>query len=376
MDASTQPSYVSARSSKASTCSSARRKRLRQAQIDAEEAKFEAQLTFEQDMIEAKAEEERLEAEAKAEAKRLEAKQRIQKKEIRLKFAMSRAEASVKSATLEAESDNGLLDTSSMGSAKPITGARKFANVPARLAKPSTSYGNPFQVTSNELAIHQVLHTEETPSHDEVGRMSTLRPTASAFTPTRYNESDKRNTSDMQDIPGAPTKIATGQNEPQTRSRSLDVFKNRPISQSVPSDYQRDMMMLVGMIEENRSMTQRSTLPRREFDGNPLQYFVFMKGFKETIQSHIADPALQLRYLIDMCVGEAHETIKGCIWVDLPEEGLRQAFTALGNQFGRREDVVAAHLQSLFQGHQLKGNEKDLRKLYNDMSNCRRVLEA
>ncbi|CAK8685771.1 unnamed protein product [Clavelina lepadiformis] len=163
MDASTQPSYVSARSSKASTCSSARRKRLRQAQIDAEEAKFEAQLTFEQDMIEAKAEEERLEAEAKAEAKRLEAKQRIQKKEIRLKIAMSCAEASVKRATLEAESDDDLLDTSSMGSAKPITGARKFANVPARLAKPSTSYGNPFQVTSNELAIHQVLHTEETP---------------------------------------------------------------------------------------------------------------------------------------------------------------------------------------------------------------------
>ena len=58
MDASTQRSYVSARSSKVSTCSSSRRKRLRQARIDAEQAKFEAQLTFEQDMIEAKAEEE------------------------------------------------------------------------------------------------------------------------------------------------------------------------------------------------------------------------------------------------------------------------------------------------------------------------------
>ncbi|CAK8692171.1 unnamed protein product [Clavelina lepadiformis] len=85
MDASTQPSYVSARSSKASTCSSARRKRLRQAQIDAEQAKFEAQLTFDQDMIEAKAEEERLEAETKrleAEAKRLEA----EAKNLRLKL--------------------------------------------------------------------------------------------------------------------------------------------------------------------------------------------------------------------------------------------------------------------------------------------------
>ncbi|CAK8696687.1 uncharacterized protein LOC143444298 [Clavelina lepadiformis] len=51
MDASTQRSYVSARSSKVSTCSSGRRKRLRQAQIDAEQAKLEAKLIFEQDMI-------------------------------------------------------------------------------------------------------------------------------------------------------------------------------------------------------------------------------------------------------------------------------------------------------------------------------------
>ena len=264
-----------------------------------------------------------------------------------------------------------------MESAKPITGAGKFANVPARLEKPSTTYGNPFQITSNKLAMHQVLHAEETTRSDEVGGMSTLGPTANAFTPTRYNESDKRSTSDMQDIPVAPTRIATGQSKPQTRSRSPDVFNERPISQSASFDQQRDMMALVDMIEETKSMMQRSTLPRRElekFDGNPLQYFVFMKGFKETIQSHIADPAQQLRYLIDMCVGEAHETIKGCIWVGPPEEGLRQAFAVLGNQFGRREDVVAAHLQSLFQGPPLKGNEKDIRKLYNDMSNCRRVL--
>ncbi|XP_076810887.1 uncharacterized protein LOC143453439 [Clavelina lepadiformis] len=392
-DASTRRSSVSARSSRSSACSSARRKRLLQAQIEAEEARLEAQLVFEQDMVEAKAEEERLEAEAKAEAKRLEAeakaeakrleaKQRIQKNQISLKIAMSRAEASVKRAALEAEYDDDLLDASSVGSSKSNTGAEKIAP-PASLAKPSTSYGNPFQVTSNARTIHQVPHAQETPRADEAGRMSRLRPTANAFTPTGYNELDKGNTYDMhswrKDIPVAPTKIAAGQNKLHAHSRPLDVFQEGPISQSAPSDHQRDMMMLVGMIEENRSMMRRSTLPRRElekFEGNPLHYFVFMKGFKETIQSHIADPTQQLRYLIDMCIGEAHESIKGCIWVDPPEEGLRQAFTVLEDLFGRREDVVAAHLQSLFQGPQLKGDEKDLRKLYNDMSNCRRVLEA
>ncbi|XP_076802125.1 uncharacterized protein LOC143446395 [Clavelina lepadiformis] len=111
MDASTRRSSEPARSSRASACSSARRKRLLQAQIEAEEAKLEAQLALEQDMVEAKAEEERLEAEAKAEAKRLEAeakaeakrleaeekaeakrlevKQRIQKKQISLNCNVS-----------------------------------------------------------------------------------------------------------------------------------------------------------------------------------------------------------------------------------------------------------------------------------------------
>ena len=68
---------------------------------------------------------------------------------------MSRAEASVKRAALEAEYDDDLLNASSVGSARSNTGAEKFADVPARLAKPSTSYGNPFQVTSNELTIHE-----------------------------------------------------------------------------------------------------------------------------------------------------------------------------------------------------------------------------
>ncbi|XP_076809379.1 uncharacterized protein LOC143452335 [Clavelina lepadiformis] len=327
VDASTRRSSVSARSSRASTCSSTRRKRLLQAQIEAEEARLEAQLVFEQDMVEAKAEEERLEAEAKAEAKRLEveakrlaaeveakrlaaeveakrleaeveakrleaeveakrleaeveakrleaeveakrleaeakaeakrleAKQRIQKKRISLKIAMSRAEASVKRAALEAEYDDDLLNASSVGSSRSNTGADKFADVTAILAKPSTSYGNPFQVTPNELTIHQVPHAEETPRADEAGRISRLRPTANAFTPTGYNEPDKGNTYDMhswrKDIPVAPTKIAAGQNKLHARSRPLDVFQDGPISQSAPSDHQRDMMMLVGMIEEN-----------------------------------------------------------------------------------------------------------------------------
>ncbi|CAK8682200.1 unnamed protein product [Clavelina lepadiformis] len=80
---------------------------------------------------------------------------------------MSRADASVQRAALEAESDDDLLDTSSLASPKPITGARKFANVPEGLAKSSTTYGNPYQVTCNKLATHEV-HAEETPRPDEI----------------------------------------------------------------------------------------------------------------------------------------------------------------------------------------------------------------
>ena len=58
------------------------------------------------------------------------------------------------------------------------------------------------------------------------------------------------------------------------------------------------------------------TMPKRNlpvFDGDPLQYFGFLKRFDEIVLKQISEPPLQLEYLIDMCVGKAADAVRSCI---------------------------------------------------------------
>jgi len=73
---------------------------------------------------------------------------------------------------------------------------------------------------------------------------------------------------------------------------------------------------------------QGFTLPKRTlrtFDGNPLDYYGFIKSFNATIREQVTKPASQLEYLIDMCTGKAREAIKHLSIVTPPSLGMNQA---------------------------------------------------
>ena len=46
------------------------------------------------------------------------------------------------------------------------------------------------------------------------------------------------------------------------------------------------------------------------FDGNPLNYFLFMKTFENRVEKSNEDDILRLQLLIQYCTGKATETIK------------------------------------------------------------------
>ena len=82
---------------------------------------------------------------------------------------------------------------------------------------------------------------------------------------------------------------------------------------------------------------QGFSLPKRSvptFNGNPLEYFAFTKSFQETILDQVANPASQLQYLSEMCVGKAREVIKSCSVLSPASAGLRQALDLFEN-FGQ-----------------------------------------
>ena len=81
------------------------------------------------------------------------------------------------------------------------------------------------------------------------------------------------------------------------------------------------------------------SLPKRSvpaFNGNPLEYFAFTKSFQETILDQVANPASQLQYLSEMCVGKAREVIKSCSVISPASAGLRQALDLLYESFGQK----------------------------------------
>jgi len=72
---------------------------------------------------------------------------------------------------------------------------------------------------------------------------------------------------------------------------------------------------------------QGFSLPKRSvptFDGYPLEYFAFTKSFQETIRDQVGNPASQLQYLSEMCVGKACEVIKPRSVISPASAGLRK----------------------------------------------------
>jgi len=56
-------------------------------------------------------------------------------------------------------------------------------------------------------------------------------------------------------------------------------------------------------------------LPKAEImscDGNPLNYYLFMKTFKNSVEKCTEDDSIRLQLLIQYCTGKAKETIKCC----------------------------------------------------------------
>jgi len=123
---------------------------------------------------------------------------------------------------------------------------------------------------------------------------------------------------------------------------------------------------------------QGFSLPKRSvptFNGNPLEYFAFTKGFQETILDQVASPASHPQYLLEMCVGQAREVIKSCTVISPASAGLRQALDLLYENFGQKHIVVDAHFNSICKGPPVKSDQQSLSELATEMTNCQIVMK-
>ena len=128
------------------------------------------------------------------------------------------------------------------------------------------------------------------------------------------------------------------------------------------------------------AMREGFTLPKMElktFDGNPLDYFAFMKMFDMNIHMHNHAAEIKLAHLIQLCRGIAYESIRDMVLVEPAEAGYQQARDTLRARFGNRNIVIRATIKQLLDGPQLLDGDFDgLRRLAASMKNCEVVLRS
>ena len=114
-------------------------------------------------------------------------------------------------------------------------------------------------------------------------------------------------------------------------------------------------------------------LPKAEimsFDGNPLNYYLFVKTFENSVEKCTEDDNMRLQPLIQYCTGKAKETIKCCGMMSR-KDGYSKAKKLLEERFGERYVVSNAGIEKLSEGPPISLNDREaLLDLADDLESC------
>ena len=86
-----------------------------------------------------------------------------------------------------------------------------------------------------------------------------------------------------------------------------------------------------------------------KFDGNPLEFWNFIRSFENNIKKNASDESEKLSFLLQYCTGAARNAIKSCVSMD-PTFGYQTARALLQEHFGHPFKITVAHLNQIFHG--------------------------
>ena len=132
-------------------------------------------------------------------------------------------------------------------------------------------------------------------------------------------------------------------------------------------------------LETMRNLATATLLPRSElmvFDGNPIQYSLFIRSFENSLEIGTSDFSKRLQLLIQFCSGKARKAIENCILLE-PKEGYLKARQLLNDRFGGAYKVSNKWLAKVSEGNQIRpGDGEALQELADDLESCEITLKA
>ena len=127
------------------------------------------------------------------------------------------------------------------------------------------------------------------------------------------------------------------------------------------------------------TIKQGFALPKKElpvFDGDPLDYWNFIKSFENSIVSNAACESEKLMYLLQYTSGVAKETIKCCLVMD-SSLGYRKARELLEERFGHPFTIASKYVSKLTQGPPLKPWDRTGLLAFADrLKDCEHTLQS
>ena len=136
-----------------------------------------------------------------------------------------------------------------------------------------------------------------------------------------------------------------------------------------------------GEIMDKMALTikQGFALPKKElttFDGDPLEYWNFIKSFENSIVNNAASESEKLMYLLQYTSGVAKDTIKCCLVMD-SSLGYQRARTLLEERFGHPFTIASKYVTKLTEGPPLKPSDRaGLLALADQLKDCEHTLES
>lgn len=127
------------------------------------------------------------------------------------------------------------------------------------------------------------------------------------------------------------------------------------------------------------TIRQGFALPKPDlsaFDGNPLEYWSFIRTFENSIERNAANESEKLTYLLQYTTGEAKKTIKCCTVMD-SSKGYQAARKLLKERFGHPFTIAAKHVSKLTEGPPIKSSDRSgLLAFADQLKDCEHTLES
>lgn len=143
-------------------------------------------------------------------------------------------------------------------------------------------------------------------------------------------------------------------------------------------EYQKQQTQFLRELSQKNNDMAALTLPQPTvptFNGNPLDYFMFISAFENLIERKTHDSSSRLYYLVQYCQGDVQELVKGCL-ARPSDEGYREARQLLERTYGQPYKIATAFADRATNGPPIKSDDPNaLQKLAILLASCKNTLD-